>query len=511
MPARHTAVVLATLGLAGCLFPACAVRPQPDFDRTAAQIRQHTESPDVYDPSADGLIEERVSAILHNGLTVDEAVRVALLNNPDFQSLFFTIGASRADVVQSGLLSNPTLGLAILYPSGGGRSKITAGIAQQIVDLWQIPIRKQIAEADLEQLVLNVVQSGVEIAGQARIDGYRLLAFEMAEQYAVENVEIVRRSLAISDKRVKEGETSELDSNIVRATLTEANLELESARRDVRVARASLGRTLGLSCGEQDWRLVDELPATDKIIGGDAELVAYGLSQRTDIQAKNQQVAAAVAELNRQCLNVFPNIQVGIGAEQPATRGVPGRTVLADTARASVAAGQLTAPNIQSRAQRDLLRRQIIDFEFGPTLQMTLPVFDQNQAQIARAEYTVKQRHKELLALRNAVAEQIQQSCAIAEIAARQVRYYERDVLPLARENLDASEQAYRSGDRDELFVLQTQQFLINRRRGYIRVLNEYAAAYAALERAVGGRMPVETTSRESTTRNADLNSVREE
>src|SRR5262249_42656777 len=151
----------------------------------------------------------------------------------------------------------------------------------------------------------------------------------------------------------------------------------------------------GLSRWPPTWDLVDSLPPPDAIGEDDMALMAFGLVERMDARAKEKQVAAAVGELKRQYLNVFPSVQIGAELEYLETPGVPGRTIPEDTLRSSIAAGQLTAPQIQSRAQRDLERRQIIDSIFGPAFQLTLPIWDQNQAQIAKAGYIVQQRRKE--------------------------------------------------------------------------------------------------------------------
>ena len=83
---------------------------------------------------------------------------------PAFDGPAWGFGASRADVVQSGLLSNPTLAISVRFPKGGGRSNIAAGLAQQPVDLWQIPVRKRITEAQLEATVLTVAHQAVTLA-----------------------------------------------------------------------------------------------------------------------------------------------------------------------------------------------------------------------------------------------------------------------------------------------------------------------------------------------------------
>ncbi|MFO0973894.1 MAG: TolC family protein [Phycisphaerae bacterium] len=483
--------IAATLAGLPAIAAACAaVRPEADFRRTAAQVAQRTGAADVYDPAAEARVATRVGELLADGLTPDEAVSVALLNNPEFQSLFMQIGASRADVVQSRLLTNPGLSLSVRFPEGGGRRNLTLGFAQELVDLWQIPIRSQIATAALEQLVLDVVQRGVALTGQTRSECFRLMAAERGAHIAAENVQLIEQSLALTEKRVQAGETSRLDANLVQAGLLAAKLEQQAAARDVQVARAALGRLLGLSRRDQPWTLVGELPASSVLPADDRELLACGLADRTDARAKAQQLSAATDELKRQWLNIFPSVQLGVEDEALESRGLPGRQILADTARASVAAGQLAAPSIQTRRQRAAERRQIIDNLLGPTLAITLPIWDQNQAQIAKARFTVEQRRREYESLLDAIADEIQESAAVARVAATQADYYRQQVLPRAEENLRAARQAYDAGEQSVVVLIEAQEFLVAQRRGHLGALRDQAVARAALEQALGGRLP---------------------
>ena len=98
----------------------CAtVDPTPDYQRADRLIAERTGVEEVYDPEADELIAEKVDRLLSDGLTVEEAVQVALLNNRSFQASFHEIGLSRAEVVRSGLMTNPSLGLSLRFPEGG--------------------------------------------------------------------------------------------------------------------------------------------------------------------------------------------------------------------------------------------------------------------------------------------------------------------------------------------------------------------------------------------------------
>lgn len=99
------------------------------------------------------------AALLANGLTSDEAVQVALLNNPTVRVALLSVGVSRADVVQSTLFSNPTLFLSLQFPDGGGTPNVEVNLTQNIAELWLVPARKDAAQRDLDRTVLEAARS----------------------------------------------------------------------------------------------------------------------------------------------------------------------------------------------------------------------------------------------------------------------------------------------------------------------------------------------------------------
>lgn len=420
----------ALVSLGGCQ----TVNPTADYARTSELVREHTGSADVYEPDANASIDEKVAALLADGLTVDEAVRVALLNNRGFHAAFHEIGASRADVVQSRLLSNPSLSLSLRFPEGGGRSNLTAGFAQQIVDLWQIPVRRRVAEAELEQVILSAADRAVRLSSEVKQAYYQVLAAEKAEALAGENLELVQRSVDLAQARFDAGEVGLVDVNLVRANLINVQLDAIRARRNREEATNRLSRFLGLSRSPTEWTLSGSWPEAVAPTVDEDQVLLVALGQRLDAGVAALRVKAAEAELERQYHSVFPNVTLGLEGERPERRALPGRNVLADTARTSIASGALTAPSIQSRGERRQERSQIVDLILGPTLDVTLPIWDQNQAQIAKALYKVRQLRATYEDLLDSVALEVADALSAIRSAQELVRFYETEALPQARQ-----------------------------------------------------------------------------
>ncbi|MBI4581714.1 MAG: TolC family protein [Planctomycetes bacterium] len=475
-------------GVVGLLVGCASVEPGADYRQAGDLIRHRVGSGEVYDPQADALVEDKVDALLVDGLTIDEAVQVALLNNRGLQGAFLDIGVSRAEVVQSGLLANPTASFLAKLPEGGGRAHVEFELAQELVDLWQIPVRKKIAEAQLEVTVLEVARQAIELAADIRAACYRVVTLEQSEATVRENLQLVEQSEDLARRRFEAGEASQLDVNLARSNTIDVRLELLQLERERRLAEAALARLLNLSEAGRQPVLRDALPEIQAPADEDA-LLGLAMTQRLDARAAEFRVRAAENQVQQEWLKVFPSVSAGIALERSERRALPGRNVLADTARDSIAAGGLTAPTIESRAQRRAERRQEIDAILGPSFSATLPIWDQNQAQIAKARYQAEQRRKEYEDLVDGIANQVGQAATSLRSARQIVQFYRDEALPQSNQNLDGARRLYQAGEQGIIVVIEAQESLVARRRAYVSALGEYAAAMAELERAIGGRL----------------------
>ncbi|MFO0838813.1 MAG: TolC family protein [Phycisphaerae bacterium] len=469
--------------VSGC----ASTEPNADYARARSLIAERTGVQSAYVPD-EGEAGRKLAELLDGGLTVDEAAQVALLNNPEFQSLIAEIGASRADVAQSALLTNPTFSLGLQFPEGGGLTDLTVGFAAQLADLWQIPVRKQMAETELERTILGVGQRAVELVTDARGKYYRVLALEQALSHTEENLRLVQRSISLSEAQFRAGEVSEFDVNLARTGALDVQEELIATRGQLEQARADFAQVLGMSARAGDLRLIDALPTSIQTWPTSESLFDAALEDRFDVRVAWFAVRRAEAALRLECRRFLPDVQLGFALERGEQRALPGRKIAADTARASVAAGRLTAPAIQSRGERNIDKSQIIEAKLGPTLALALPIFDQNQAQVAKARIRVLQARKDYEARGEGVAADIRRAAAAARAAAEMLSFQQTQGLTQAKATVDGAERRYRAGEESVLVLIEAQDALVKRRRAYVNTLRDYVVALAQLEGAVGGR-----------------------
>jgi outer membrane protein TolC len=511
---KIAALMVGAFVLTGC----GTVRPQADFDRAGAMVEARTGVDSAYDPQSEAAIEERVDELLRDGLTAEEAVQVALLNNKAYQSLFQEIGISKADWVQSKLLTNPTLSFSARFPKGGGRSNLSFGLAQEIVDLWQIPVRKRIAKDQLDRTVFQVVAHSIDLATQTKQAYYKLRVLEETGTVLDESVELLKHAQDLASDRFQAGEASVLDVNLVRSNVYEASMRLAVTKGEARSARAAFERLLGLAGSRAGVALTDELPQPNSLDASETALVEQALAARVDIQMAAAELDAAEAEIKRQRRSVVSSVTVGIEGERPDARAprslkplppAPARADLSGVTASQTVNEAITnlaqARSAQAQAAgqnaRDLLlqqfdawrgrqleKKQTIDLIIGPSIQITLPVWDQNRAQIAKAEYQFAQKQKDYAEQVLGVVQEVKQTLAALDTNRELLRISSDEALPLAKQNVGTAQRVYEAGEDSILAVLLAQQNLITQREANIKLRGEYASALADLERAVGGR-----------------------
>lgn len=381
------------------------------------------------------------------------------------------------------MFSNPTLALSVAFPEGGGRSNIQATFAQNIVDLWQIPIRKRAFERSLEAAILNVARQASQLAVDTRSSYFTAVAADQAASIARENVGIAEQLLDTAKARQQAGAVGELDVNLARGAVYSAELEMQRARLDASAARRRLATLLGLTDDAEKLQLATPLLLPPKHELDAEQVVEIALRSRLDVRAARMELEASRHRIDLEIAKILPEFSIGVYDERNERRALPGRNIRADTARASVAAGGLTAPDIQSRGQRNRERSQEIDNIFGPAFSLALPLFDQNQAQIAKARFTYEQRALRLDAIEREVIQAVRQGVDQAQTARKVSEYFHEKLLPQAQANLDLSRQSYQAGRASLIVLLDAQRILLGTRRDAIVADREAVVAMAELER----------------------------
>lgn len=468
----------ALMVIAGC----ARVRPQADYARTADLVRLRVPTTQVYDPQQVPISLPDITS----GLTLDQALQRAMLANRDLQATFGDIGVARADLVQSALWKNPTLAFSGMFPEGGGRSRLTLGLAEDIADLWQIPIRKKIAQDALDETIFKVVSQAVDVATSTKQAYHRLQSLRQALQIANDNIEIAQRSDEVARARFSAGQAGKTDVDLARASLLQARLALIDIARQTRVAEDELALLLGLDHWPDTSIVLDPLPTLPPP-PDESAAVQVALTERLDLQAQRRAVEAARRRVRQEWLRIFPSIELGLDLERLEARALPGRKIPYDTLVASAKNGKLTAPDIQTRGQRQQEKSLEINTVLGPGIAMPLPIFDQNQAQIAKAVIQHQQEQRRYEGLAQRVQKDVRNAVANYLAAVRTVEFYQIELLPQLQQSLETATASYRAGTTNIVAVIDAQRSLVSSTSDLNKAQTEQLQAADELEKALGG------------------------
>lgn len=425
-------------------------------------------------------------------LALDDAVRLALTNNRELRAELEVLGQMQAEVVQAGLLANPVLSLMTGFPEAGGRANVAFGLSKDFAELWLIPARQRAAQAMLQQRVLVAARQAVELIAAVAV-AYHTLAYQaMAIDLQEKNLGVLRESMEIAQIRFRTASATQLDVNLIRARLVAADVELARSRADYQTTQRKVARLMGVADTPVPWRPQSLAVAEpDAARWNDDLFVEAALLQRLDVQAARWELESAMASLELERRKVFPMLGIGIGGERFERRASPDRDILADTIRATTAAGGTpTAPEIQSSAERRKERRQEIDFILGPSLEIPIPVFDQNQAQIAKAHFRARELAERLAETEQRVAEGVRSALIAVRLHETRVRTFRESLIPIEESNLGLARSAYQAGKESILTVLLAQESLIRTRLDQAESLRDLAVSLAELTREAGGKLP---------------------
>ncbi len=447
--AAFGAIVLAGLALAGCT----AVRPDADFEAVREEVRRRTGLQPQWNAlrPEDEQIEERTRELLGRELTVDAAVELALLNNRRLQSAYGELGVARADLVQAGLLVNPILSADLTFGVNAFGHGVAISLVQNFMRALQIPLRKRVAEAALEEAKYAVASEVIALMVDVKHAFVRAQAALQLLEFDRNVVQATKLYAELAQRQRAAGNLAELYLVNEVALFEEARVKLAADEAEATVAREELTTAMGLWGAQAAWTIATRLPEPDEDVPL-AGLESVAISQRVDLAAARQAAMAL-------------NQSVGL-------TGLFG--VLSDAAM-----GPAVERDIDGRI-----------WSVGPLVSIPLPIFDQGQATRATALARLRQSEERFAALAVEIRSQVRRAHARLEAARSLAIHYRRVVLPLRTRIVDQTQLHYNAMQLGAFPLLQAKQAQIDAGRAYLEIAGDYWLARADLEGALGGTLP---------------------
>lgn len=441
--------LLLTAGLGGC----ASLDARPAFDEVQRGVADRTGQLVQWNSGSDedAAVAAKVRTMLADELTLDETVQIALLNNRRLQGVYEQLGVAQANLVQAGLLKNPIFDADVKFLNNvsGTKAVVEMAVVQDFMDIILIPLRKRIAEAELEATKAEVTAAVLDLASEVRVAFVSLQAAEQTLAMRRQILQSTDASYDAAQRLHRAGNINDLSLANERALYEQSKLAVASAETAVMEARERMNTLMGLWGDDTGWAVAGALPAVpdDEMDLADLERRAIAASLGLAMLRNQMRVVASRTGIDAAKL-IFPELGGGAAAEYDP--------------------GQWSA---------------------GPAITIGVPVFDWGQARTSAGRHRLRRLWNEYTALAIEVRSAARAATYRLRNARQQSEYYRRVVLPLAEQITAETQLQYNAMQLGVFQLLQAKQREIDSRRQSILAQRDYWVARTELEQILAGRM----------------------
>ena len=218
---------------------ACSVPKEAGFPDVRDTVSERAAQPIYWyrEKEAERAVADEVRRLLAEPLSLRSAIRIALINNRKLQATYEQLGIAQADLVQAGMLDNPSVGVAVRFPTVGSPTPgIDADAAMSFLSLISIAARKRVANEAFEATKLEVSNEVLSLVSDVR---RAFLSQQAAQQLAeLDRAVAEAAEAALESARAlhKAGNISDLRFAQERALYESARWSIESGAAVVRLA-----------------------------------------------------------------------------------------------------------------------------------------------------------------------------------------------------------------------------------------------------------------------------------
>lgn len=391
-------------------------------------------------------------------ISMNEAISVGLIQNPQLKAERAKIGISDAEIKEAGNFINPKVVLEATLADNSYK----AGIEQTIELGGKRKKRVKAAKADKEIVVQKIAEEVINL--RSKIKSAYIDLYIATERFNTANeiFNITEKLVVIAKKMESAGQIAMLD-------VLQAETVNIKAKNDIRIAELekiqafnTFNNLLGNSV-ESDVEVIKPDLKADF-----AEISTYSQNISNEDTVKT---ILETAYRNRPELKALEkDIEKNIYLEKLARA-----TAIPDI---SISAG----PNINvSKEEKTTTKVNLF-----AAVDMDLPIYNHGQAALKKVKAQKELLYKQIDSLKNDIQLEIQNVYSEIIQNEKSVKLYETELIPKSQDILYKSELSFKEGKSGILIPLNSQQAFIDIQKGYIDTLSGYYKSLNKLERAIG-------------------------
>jgi outer membrane protein, heavy metal efflux system len=377
-----------------------------------------------------------------------------LSTNPTLQAQSQSIESIRAGEITAGLRPNPQI--------QNDTTSATIGIYQELEMGGKRPARLQSARlatsisrtdfADARRTLIFILR-------QAFVAG--LLAKSNLD-FARDNLSNYQKVIDLNRLMLQQGELSRADFLKIELQMMQFQTDVDDATLALKTSKATLRAFVGASNLPQEFGIEGDLRAVplEKSL---ADLQQLALVNRPDLKSAETGREKAVADLRLTRANRWPNPTIGASFLHTGN--------------------EIAGP---SWFQPFYPKGSISNAMGVGVASISIPLFNRNQGEIARAKSERLRADFLAQAARNQVLQDVESAYASFESSRERVRLYAQTYLSRAKESLEIEEFSFRNGAASILDFLDAERTYRATQLAYRQQLAAYLTNLAQLEAAVG-------------------------
>ena len=420
----------------------CAVESPHNRSYVSEGVREHTDY-ELGPELAPGGFSVPESVSLADGLSLDDAVALALWNNAQLQADLATLGFARADLIEANMLANPVFSL--LFPVGP--KLLEARLTYPIDTLWERPRRIAAAKLDAEGLAERLVEHGLGLIRDVQRSYVDLWLAQERARLAGEETQLQSERAQIARRRLEAGDISELATSAAHVELLRTMERTRSAAKDVTILRGRLQLLLGLVSIDSTFHILPPDVGAESVAPIDT-LLETALVARPDLRAAELAIEAAGERLGWEQANILDFILWLDGKD---------------------------------KGERPL--------EIGPGFAVEIPILNQNNGRIARARAELEAAARQYEVTRQRIILQVHEAYTEYASAREDYDLWRGDVMGVLEEANQQVEKSFASGDVSYLRVLDAKTKVIEAQLHAAELTASLQRSVAQLNYCVGRRM----------------------
>jgi len=389
-----------------------------------------------------------------HAMTLNEAVEIALKNNPDVQSVRLEEGAAQGRLDQAGLLlrSNPVIEGSVsrkdTLPEGGEKAKnFEVRLSQEFELAGQRGLRVDAARSGREKALLDIRDRERVLIAAVKDAFARALAAKRRIELAGEAVKLQEEMVASAAVKFQSGDISALEQNLADVELGKARRDKMLAERERRETLLRLQEVLGVK-PSVSFSIEGELPSEAPVIPEKDKMLASVIQQRPDVQSAAAEATQAKAAMKLAGREAIPSVIVS-----------------------------------------GFYNHDTWLNEAGVMLSFPLPFFDRKQADRKEAAAKAGQALIKQASLGRTIEGEIVEAHANLASAAEELSLFKKDFLGKTMENLSLMNLAFKEGKFGFFEVRLAQKDTIDAQFAYLESQVRLQLALNAWEKATGGNL----------------------